>query len=199
MSYPVTATGVSDFISFLEQKGSVSQNTAVGLRTGCDRIFSALSPDEMRNLVGLDVDAAVRRFTNKNPGVLSPASAAVYRSRIHRALNLLTRYNADPVGFKMVEPKKNGQSQPGSAAKAKSHTRARAQPEAPTTAAIPEQGVESSERRSSGTPVTGSVTLALPLRADFVAQFIVPRDLTTKEAKRLGAYFATVAIDYEPS
>lgn len=49
------------------------------------------------------------------------------------------------------------------------------------------------DMRSAGLP------LPFPLRPDFVAQLVVPRDLTTAEAKRLGAFLLTLASDYEPT
>jgi hypothetical protein len=195
MSYPLTAAGVGKFISYLADKGLVPTLTAASMRTACDRIFSALSIDEQQNLAGLDVAAAVQRFMNKNPGVLSPDSAGVYRSRVQRTLEMLGRYNADPVGFRpeVAKPRSNGATaNDGRAASVPRQTRKR-QPSAPPPGETPEP------TRQPTPAVVGAVTLTLPLRPDFVAQFIVPRDLTTKEARRLGAYFLTIPIDYEPS
>jgi hypothetical protein len=195
MAYPLTTAGVGKFLNYLSDKGLVSQPGAASMRTACDRIFSALSPDEQQNLAGLDVASAVQRFMNKNPGALSPESAGVYRSRVHRALEMLSRYNADPVAFRPEASKRNGSSAPGdsrSSAAAKPPQKKR-----PLAASADESTTEAQKHHLP--PVVGSVTLTLPLRPDFVAQFIVPRDLTTKEAKRLGAYFQTIPMDYEPS
>jgi hypothetical protein len=195
MAYPLTTAGVGNFLNYLSDKGLVQQQGAASMRTACDRIFSALSPDEQQNLAGLDVASAVQRFMNKNPGALSPESAGVYRSRVHRALEMLGRYNADPVAFRPEASKRNGgtaagDGRPVAAAKPPQKRR---QPAAPTDESPPET------QKHHSPPVVGSVTLTLPLRPDFVAQFIVPRDLTIKEAKRLGAYFQTIPMDYEPS
>jgi hypothetical protein len=40
--------------------------------------------------------------------------------------------------------------------------------------------------------------LSYPLRSDFLAQVVIPRDLTLSEAKRLGAFLLTIAVDYQP-
>ena len=197
MTYPLTATGVGSFVGYLADKGLVPLATTASMRTACDRIFSALSLDEQQNLAGLDVAAAVQRFMNKNPGVLSPESAGVYRSRVLRTLEMLGRYNADPVGFRpeVTKQRLNGTtSNDGRATSASRPSTLRKRQPATTPPSEPP------EPPKHLTPaVVGAVTLTLPLRPDFVAQFIVPRDLTTKEARRLGAYFLTIPIDYEPS
>jgi hypothetical protein len=195
MAYPLTAAGVGSFLNYLSDKGLVPQPGAASMRTACDRIFSALSPDEQQNLAGLDVASAVQRFMNKNPGALSPESAGVYRSRVHRALEMLGRYNADPVAFRPEASKRNGGSTPG---ESRPTATTRASQRKRPVAASTDEGTPEAQKHHLPL-VVGSVTLTLPLRPDFVAQFIVPRDLTTKEAKRLGAYFQTIPMDYEPS
>jgi hypothetical protein len=197
MSYAQTTAGISSFLAFLSDKGLVPQGASSAMRTACDRVFSALSVEEQQNLAGVDVDAAVRRFINKNPGALSPASANVYRSRVHRALEMLQRYNSDPAGFKPEQSKKQTAPTPNDAKPAKNGGSKTQRRQAGNMKSS--DGGDAAFTSTSPSVVTGSVTLTLPLRVDFVAQFIVPRDLTSKEAKRLGAYFATVAIDYEPS
>jgi hypothetical protein len=42
------------------------------------------------------------------------------------------------------------------------------------------------------------ISLDFPLRDDFLAQVIVPRDLKVNEARRLCAFVMTLAGDYEP-
>ncbi len=199
MSYPVSAVGMRDFLVYLGKKGLMNTNTLQGMRVATDKVFSALDADEQSNLAGLDVDSAISRFINKNPGVLSPDSVRVYKSRVSKALELLGEYNSNPGGFKPGSSKANGTVQSKSdprtkAAKgSKSGGRSGAGSDTHSRSIQPED-----EHRQRSNAPTGAVTLTLPLRPDFVAQFIVPRDLTAKEARRLGAYFATVAIDYDP-
>ena len=195
MSFPPTIAGVGSFLNYLSEKGLVPKKGTASMRTACDRILSALSPDEQQNLVGLDVASAVQRFMNKNPGALSPESAGVYRSRVHRALEMLGRYNADPVAFRPEAPKRNGATTNGDGRPAA----ATKPPQKKRSLAVSTNEGAAETQRHHLPPVVGSVTLTLPLRPDFVAQFIVPRDLTIKEAKRLGAYFQTIPMDYEPS
>jgi hypothetical protein len=43
-----------------------------------------------------------------------------------------------------------------------------------------------------------SLVYDVPLRSDFFAQVVVPRDLTAQEAQRLGAFLLTLAVDVSP-
>ena len=43
------------------------------------------------------------------------------------------------------------------------------------------------------------IALDYPLRPDLLAQVIVPRDLTVEEARRMGAFLVTLAVDFRPA
>ena len=43
------------------------------------------------------------------------------------------------------------------------------------------------------------ISLQYPLRADLLAQVVVPRDLTVEEARRMGAFLVTLAVDFRPA
>jgi hypothetical protein len=45
----------------------------------------------------------------------------------------------------------------------------------------------------------GSIALGYPLRPDLLAQVVVPRDLTLEEARRMGAFLVTLAVDFRPA
>ena len=201
MAYPVSAAGVKDFLEFLADKGELNQNTAGGLKTACEKIFSALDDGERANLKGLDVAQAVRRFVNKNPKALAPASIGVYQSRVARALQLLDKFNADPGAFKSAAVQgassaSTKSARPGITGRKSNGKTGPSKPAAPVSR---EHRADSTTSHGSAQVAHSAVNLSFPLRADFVAQFIVPRDLTVKEAKRLGAYFTTIAVDFEPS
>jgi hypothetical protein len=195
MAYPATADGMQQFLTYLQAKGLVNPNSIGGLKTSCEKVFSALDADERNNLGGLDAEQAIQRFMNKNPGVLSPDSATVYLSRVQRALRLLSEFNSNPTGFKVQSAKKpNGDS--GGAKKpasAKKNSSGASKSSAPLTQPIHTAPVQSHSHAGS------SVSLTFPLRPDFMAQFILPKDMTTKEARKLAAYFEVLAVDFEPS
>lgn len=193
MAYPVTAVGVKQFLDYLIDKGLINPNTGAGMRSACEKLFSVLDEDEKQNLGGLDVDRTLKRFINLKPGVLSPESSGVYRARVKKALDLLEMFNRDPSGFKMdaiprprvADGARNGKP----AVRIKNR-----QSEAPKQDSPAETPHDADLQRRSG-----SVSLTFPLREDFIAQFVLPKDLNVREAKRLAAYFVVLAIDYEPS
>lgn len=42
------------------------------------------------------------------------------------------------------------------------------------------------------------LAFSYPLRSDFMAQVVIPENLTVEEANRLGAFLLTFAVDYKP-
>ncbi len=50
-----------------------------------------------------------------------------------------------------------------------------------------------------GSPAADSeISLEYPLRPDLLAQVVIPRDLTVEEARRMGAFLVTLAVDFRP-
>jgi hypothetical protein len=190
MSYAYTYDGLKEFLLYLSEKGLLNSNTAGGIRTAVDKVLSALDENERQNLKGMDAAEAVQRFVNKNPKALSPESIGVYRSRLQKALDMLDRFNTNPSAFKVSAfPKQrevDGSSRPASPKK----------PQKPnmlsgsTNVQSPHAGnsAEVAER-------VGSHTLTFPLRSDFLAQFVIPKNLTKREAERLAAYLALLAVE----
>jgi hypothetical protein len=195
MAYPVTADGMKDFLNYLASKGLINPNTVGGIRSACDKIFSALDQDECNNLAEIDVDHAVTRFMNKNPNVLSPESATVYKSRVSKAIKLLVDFNANPAGFRVQSPKKIN----GNVGEKKSFAEYKPTKNLTEKATQRSQSNEASKVNAEEDKHQNRVSLSFPIRPDFMAQFILPKDMTTKEAKKLAAYFEVLAIDFEPS
>lgn len=195
MSYPYTVSGARDFLDYLINKGLVNGNSGGSMKSACEKLFSVLDENEKQSLKGLDVDAAVRRFANKNPGALSPDSLGVYRSRVQKVLSLLDKFNLDPANFKVdssSRPKAadvpNGSKKPIARRESPQNNKEGIEPQAAQREAI---------REVSNKP--DAVTLMFPLRPDFIAQFVIPKELSLREAKKLAAYFELIAVDYEPS
>jgi hypothetical protein len=58
-------------------------------------------------------------------------------------------------------------------------------------------------RARPGSPVQArtadGIALEYPLRPDLLAHVVVPRDLTVEEARRMGAFLVTLAVDFRAS
>jgi len=176
------------FADDLEKRGLAKSNTALSLKVAANKILDGLSPDEDADVRKVDVDTAVRRFHNKNPGKLSPKSLAEYQRRVSLLIRELVKYNENPTGYTGIG---RGTPTPNGGKRAKNNEVKRA---SETSGVARESDAEHERPR----PVKFGLSLDYPLRPDFLAQVVVPRDLKADEARRLCAFLMTLAADFEP-
>jgi hypothetical protein len=172
------------FLDTVTAKGLMNANTAGGMKAACLKILDDVADAE--DVRPIDVNTAVIRYNNRNPGILSPNSLAEYQRRVSRAIQDFVRWTENPAAFRP-----RGRS---AAAKNKNGKEVEAnpvEPEAHTPLASPPH-VASPPASSAGLP------LSYPLRPDFLAQVVIPRDLTAEEARRMGAFLLTLAADFRP-
>lgn len=179
--------GLARFIEFVVEKGLVHPATAQGWRVSTSKVLEELSPEQAEDVRRIDVEATFKSFLNRNPGRLSPASVGEYRRRVGRAIEEFVRWVEDP-GAYSFRP----------AARARVEPRPRSEP----------PGLERSARaRASGSAAASAMAMGIPtgisldypLRPDLLAQVVVPRDLTVEEARRMGAFLVTLAVDFRPA
>jgi hypothetical protein len=183
MSSDFSKNAVMKFLDTVVAKGLMNANTAGGLKAACSRILDDLAAtDDVR---GVDVNTAVIRYNNRNPGALSPNSLAEYQRRVSRAISDFVSWVENPANFK---PRTRGASGKNGlkAENASKQRAAAAHPDTPIHAASP-------------APTSTGLPLSYPLRPDFLAQVVIPRDLTAEEARRLGAFLLTLAADFRPT
>ena len=150
------------------------------------KILEGLSPNEEEDVRTIDVPRAVRRYNNKHPGVLSPRSLAEYQRRVQALIGEFEKYHADPTSYAGIGREVNGTPKKSAEKKAKPRRRREAEPAGEPT------------RTREEAPRMAAISLDFPLRTDFLAQVVVPRDLKAEEARRLCAFVMTLAADYEP-
>lgn len=178
------------FIAFVRDKGLASKSTSTGWQVAVNKVLDHLSEGEESDVRAVDLDAALRRFSNKNPNLLSPKSLNEYRRRVAQVIAEFVQWKEDPTAYK---PRGRGatparRKEPGGLKRdgsmqrqAARHTSLPAPPAHPASSA------------------SASLSLVFPLRADFLAQITVPRDIKTDEARRLGAFLLTLSADYAPA
>jgi len=172
------------FLDTMTAKGLMNANTAGGMKAACSKILDDLADgDDVR---GVDVNTAVIRYNNRSPGALSPNSLAEYQRRVTRAIADFVSWSGNPAGFR---PKGRG-------APAKSGKKAESGADLPAPAPRPATPTAAG---GNGTPASAGLPLSYPLRPDFLAQVVIPRDLTADEARRLGAFLLTLAVDFRPA
>lgn len=183
----LTKAGLLRFIAFQINKGLVNGNTGGARKAACVKILEAFGDDEA--LDSVDVRSEVLKFNNRHPGQLSPDSLNTYEKRVAASLEEFKKYLANPTGYKGVA----GRSPATGAARER-----KAKPEpavSDTGTAMVEAGVAAPHRVATSAVTDTSLMLPFPLRPAFLAQLIVPRDMTKDEAARLCAFIQALAVD----
>ena len=179
------------FIEFVVDKNLVHPATAQGWRVATSKVLEELPEDAAGDVRQLDVEGIFRTFLHRNPGRLSPASVGEYRRRVGRAIEEFVRWVEDPgaYGFRGAPrtPRRDGRPRPAPNGASSSPATSHGSPVAPLASPSPAPAIPD------------GIALHYPLRADTLAQVIVPRDLTVEEARRMGAFLLTLAVDFRPS
>lgn len=184
----------SELLSFLDivgNQGLGNANTVQSLKVACSKILSDLSEEEEEDVRKIDVDLAIRKFNNKNPGALAPASLAEYQRRVTLAIRELQKWKDNPTGYKGF-----GKRQPKLENGEKAGQRPR---QARPREVQSPQPTNTSQPQPDQVQMASGLTYAFPLRTSFLAQLVVPRDLKADEAKRLCAFIQTLATDFSPA
>jgi hypothetical protein len=166
------------FIEFVVAKGLVHPATAQGWRVATAKVLEELTAEELGDVRNIDVEGTFKAFLNRYPGRLSPASIGEYRRRVTRAIEEFVRWVDDPGSYAFRSPPR--------APKADLRRRLEL---SPAPAARPRPSA------AQAAPAEG-IALEYPLRPDLLAQVTVPRDLTVEEARRMGAFLVTLAVDF---
>ena len=175
---------LAKFLEMIESKGLGNAHTVGALKVASSKILGDLSPDEEADVRKVDVRLAVKRYNNKNPNLLSPRSLAEYERRTALAIREFVRYHDDPRGYEGIG--RGAPTRPD-----RSEKKPRKAESGGTETAVPVPTPQAASPTSSG------LSLAFPLRQDFLAQVVLPRDLKSDEARRLAAFIATLAVDYK--
>jgi len=186
MSSDYSKSSLLKFLDASVAKGLVNANTGAGLKAACVKILDDVADNG--DVRGIDVNTAVIRYSNRNPGVLAPNSLAQYQRRVSRAISDFVRWVENPAAFKTRSrgtSERNGRKPGGAPGK-------RVAGQTQDVAPSPAQGI-AAVTTSTGLP------MSYPLRPDFLAQVVIPRDLTAEEARRLGAFLLTLAADFRPT
>lgn len=149
------------FNEFCKSLGSLegkSPTWATIHRSACNVVLKDLSPDERADVREIDVDAAIARYSNTK--TMKPKTIRAYRNRIKTTIAEFTKHLGKDAGSGQTLIKNAGDSSPSD-----------------------EIGDNDSEQETAKRPVSN--TLQIPIRSNFLAQLILPFDLTHLEAKRL--------------
>ena len=170
------------FSEFVVAKGLDHPATAHGWRVATTKVLEQLSPEELEDVRRIDPDRTFKDFLNRNPGRLSPASVGEYRRRVHRAIEEFVRWMEDPGSYTFRTPARAGKAD------------ARRRVDELDEGTPPSRPRPATHARN-GDMLEG-IALEYPIRPDTLARVVVPRDLTVEEARRMGAFLVTLAVDF---
>ncbi len=176
------------FLDTLADRGLANTNTAEGMRVASAKILADV-PDSS-DVRQIDLEAEIHRFHNKNPGKLTHASVTEYGRRVKTAVRYFLSYVESPSAFKPIGrgvTKRNTKERP--------EPREQKATQKSTPEARPfSQNAPSDDLRASPQELTHQ----FPLRPNLVARLVLPTDLKKDEARRLAAFIATLAADFDP-
>lgn len=174
------AYSMDDLLEFLDQAGDqglMSAATAQALAVAARNVLGVLSDDERADLRHLDIDATIRRFTNKRAKDFNPSSLNEYGRRVRRAVELFLSWCENPANF-MIKTR------------GVSALRKKEKGSGSTATAAEEAATEL-------TPVEGAGTYrtSIPVRPDLVVTLVnIPNDLTSTEAERIADFVRMLAL-----
>lgn len=162
------------------EKGLMNRHTANALRTACVNVLEAVDGWEETDITTLDVDSVFQQFQTKRSKDYKPQTLEEYRRRFRQAVALFLDYARDPSGWQPSKPR------------------------TPARRRQKHEGVEgvtsSAETAQRGLvePMKGYMEYAYRLPGERTAILRLPPDLTLVDVKRIGAFLATLATDFEP-
>ncbi len=178
------------FVDMMTTRGWINGNTGGGYKAALSKILGDVPAEE--DVRKIDVKTQVLRYNNLHPGELSPASLKQYEKRVAQCIQHFISWKTDPTNFK--PPQRvlvNGNEK---ADKPKPKTKAPSPPPA-AAARAPEMPKEQHEpaKPAIGASTGQNLVLPYPLRPGYLAQIVVPIDMTKDEAARLCAFISTLA------
>ena len=174
---------VLDFLTTTSKQGYINDNTALGRRTACAKLFTVLEDGQMTvAYVRENMEGIKRRFQNLNKDVRGGTIDA-YASRVLFAVNDYMKWKADRGAWER-EAGARGKAAGDGEKKAKA-PKADKQARAAAVAA----------------PVASGNTrmVAIPIRSDFDISLVIPKDLKISEVRKIAYVLAGFVVDYDPT
>jgi hypothetical protein len=173
------------YLDTAQAQGLVNQNTLAGWKSAYTKVLEDV-PDTT-DVRTVDLKTQIRRYNNSHPGVLSPASLQAYEKRLAVVIEEFTKYQTDPAAYK---GRGRNPTAPGA-------------PKRTDTKITPKTGFANIQEGPDGVAaaarviVTSGLSLEFPMRTDFLAQVVVPRDMKHAEAVRFTRFIMALAQDPE--
>jgi hypothetical protein len=182
-----SAEALMRFLNYIDDKGLVGKQKAQNWRVASPKIVEFFSDEEKLDVRRADIDSAFHRFSNKRSSEYTPKTLEEYRRRTVAALSNFVAWASNPSAYR---PTAGGGSRRRDSIQVE-----RSQSSEPNE----RTGVGVAVSAPAQQPLNSALSFPFPLRDDFLVQLVIPRDLNTEEAKRIGAFVLALARDVGPS
>jgi hypothetical protein len=172
-------------LDWAEQKGELPSTMVQNWRNASTKVLE-IEGDDWRdmNVITLDLDAHLDRFTVLKRTSYTEGSMSAYKSRTKTAIEAYRKWQANP-GSSEWKPKA-GSPRTGKAG---------SEPKAPKSTTVPSvQTSVTSVGQITGTAAVTFIDYPFPLRPGVQVRIALPDDLTGKEAARVARFVESLAI-----
>jgi hypothetical protein len=177
MANAYSADDLLEFLDHSGDKGLMPAATAQALAVATRNVLGILSDAEKADLRQLDLDAAIKRFTNKRAKDFNPTSLKEYGRRIRRAVELFFSWRENPAIFTIKT-----RTTTGTGKREKGFGNGGSMARESSTEQAPNE-------------VAGTYRSAVPIRPGLVVTLVnIPNDLTRAEAERIAGFVKMLAL-----
>lgn len=170
-----------DFLSHASERGLMPAATAQALAVACRNVFAVLDAQERIDVRKVDIDAIIKRFTNKRAKEFTPSSLKEYGRRVRRAVELFLQWRDNPAEFTVQT-------------RATSSTRTKDR--SSTTESVHSAGGTGDGTQQSTTSDARVYQSAFPVRPGRVVTISnIPTDMSLTEAERLAEFIKMLAVE----
>ncbi len=183
-SAETTGAGLLRFLDFAIEKGHLKSSTGQAMKTACREVLSTAEGDswETADLTTLDVDDVCRRFETLRAMKFSAGSLSTYKGRFQKSLTMFEEFRSNPSSWRPTVKQ-----------------RVRAKAAAPGEHPRPGDSVVDVPRAHMAHLSPGVITYPFPLRDGVLVSLQLPADLSKREARRLGTFIDSLAIEEQPA
>lgn len=192
MEFDYSKAALLQFIDIAQDKGYVTPIVAKNWKSAVGKLLNDLAETEEADVRNVALEMAAHRVANREPGALSSESLQSYKSRVKAAIDEFVDWTEHRTTYR--PKKRNNKPQNGKAQKMQTGN-SRGRPEHQVHQERLDMPGSAPQRPMAhdSAAISNSMMLQVPVRRGFMAQVVVPEDLTREEAKRLGQYLMLAA------
>lgn len=187
-----TGAGLIRFLDYAIEKGHLKLATGRAMRSAVKEVLSSTEGAdawESVELDSLDVEDTQRRFETVRAMKFSSGSLGTYKSRFRKALAMFSDFRESPSTWRPSVQKRDRKPREPIISSQSDST---PQPPGIREAEPPAPRVPP---RHPSSPRSAIITYPFPVRDGVLASLELPADLTGREAERVAAFVASLAVE----